>query len=457
MHKHALKVVLVLACLTASACKTSDVREDAQLDMPTDWSESIPVAARSDVLWTSFDDPILQGLITEGLANNPGLQSTRLSLEAANIAIEDVEARRGVIVSATGPNIGVSEGKARDLSGFVSLSGGASYEIDLWGRLATNVALSELSYANVEQNIRTARISLAGQIAQTYFDLRVDDALLELQIDQLGLIRRQRDVAQVRFDAGVRTRLSVAQFDVEIQSLLSGIETTIARRRQSEQTLAILLGQSPQSFSIDVIPLVLFEIPRVSPDTPLQVLARRPDVRVAEFGLARADLSVLQARRAFLPTIGVGVSGSLSGDLAELLAAPVSSWSVFADLANTLLDNGRRDRSLRAQLISAEQAVLLYHSVVLSALQDVEGALVEQNSNIRRTEIQTLQLAQQEDLARQTQAQFEAGVLSADDLIREQRTALNLREQEIRNWRAGLSVTIRLLRGLGIDPDLVLD
>ena len=146
-----------------------------------------------------------------------------------------------------------------------------------------------------------------------------------------------------------------------------------------------------------------------------------------------------------------------AGDLGDLLAAPVNSWSVFADLANTLLDNGRRDRSLRAQLISAEQAVLLYHSVVLSALQDVEGALVEQNSNIRRTEIQTLQLAQQEDLARQTQAQFEAGVLSADDLIREQRTALNLREQEIRNWRAGLSVTIRLLRGLGIDPDLVLD
>ena len=268
MHKRALKVVLVLACLAASACKTSDVREDPQIDMPAAWSESIPVAARSDVLWASFDDPILRGLIAQGLANNPGLQSTRLSLEAANIAIEDAEARRGVIVSATGPNIGVSEGKARDLSGFVSLSGGASYEIDLWGRLATNVALSELSYANVEQNIRTARISLAGQIAQTYFDLRVDDALLELQIDQLGLIRRQRDVAQVRFDAGVRTRLSVAQFDVEIQSLLSGIETTIAGRRQSEQTLAILLGQSPQSFSIDAIPLVLFEIPRVSPDTP---------------------------------------------------------------------------------------------------------------------------------------------------------------------------------------------
>lgn len=420
--------------------------------MPPVWSEAIPTSARPDVSWESFDDPVLQSLIARGLENNPGLQSTRLSLEAARTGIEDAEARRGVVGSISGPNVDLSERKSSDLSGFVSLSGAATYEIDLWGRLATNVAISELNVLSVEQGIRTARISLAGQIVQTYFDLRVDDAILELQSDQLALTQRQRDVAQVRYDAGVRTRLSVTQFDVEIQNLLSAIETTRARRQQSEQTLAILLGQSPQSFAIERRPLVLIDIPRVSPQTPVGVLAARPDIRIAEYSLARADLSVLQARRAFLPSIGIGVSGGLTSDLGDLLASPVSSWSIFADLTNTLFDNGRRDRSLRTQRITAEQSLLAYNGVVLSALQDVESALVEQNSNIRRIEIQTLQLSQQEDIARQTQAQFDAGVLSADDLIREQRTALNLREQEIRNWRAGLSATVRLLRGLGVDP-----
>lgn len=452
MREYPLNYTLLLVLLVASGCKAGEALDRRSLDIPSNWSEPVPEVARANVSWASLDDEVLQALITQGLAINPGLQSTRLSLDAARIGMEDAEARRGVVISATGPNLDVSDGKTRDLSGFVSLSGGASYEIDLWGRLATNVVLNELTVATVEEGIRTARISLAGQIAQTYFDLRVDDALLELQLDQLALTRHQRVVAQVRFDAGVRTRLSVAQFDVEIQSLLSSIETTIAQRRQSEQSLAVLLGENPQSFSIEAIPLVLFEVPRVSPQTPLEVLARRPDIRVAENGLARAGLSVQQARRAFLPTLGFGIGGSSSSDLMELLASPVSSWSVFADLTSTLLDNGSRDRNLRTQLIGAEQSLLGYHSIVLSALQDVESALVEQNSNIRRIEIQTLQLAQQEDIARQTEAQFDAGVLSADDLIREQRTALSLREQEIRNWRSGLSGAIRLLRGLGIDP-----
>ncbi|GAB5458231.1 MAG: efflux transporter outer membrane subunit [Henriciella sp.] len=452
MLKRSICALSYLALLALSGCVSTATSDRAELDMPAAWSETIPASARADIAWSSFADPILQDLIAEGLTNNPGLQSSRLSLEAALIGIESAEARRGIVTSASGPNLSASEGKSRDLSGFISLSGGASYEIDLWGRLATDVELSELGVATAEESIRTAQISLVGQIAQTYFNLRVDDAVLELQQAQLELTRRQRDVAQVRYDAGVRTRLSVTQFDVEIQNLLSSIETTIANRRQSEQTLAVLLGQNPQSFAIEKAPLVLFDIPRVSPQTPVGVLAARPDVRAAEYGLTRADLSVLQARRAFLPSAGIGLSGSLSSDLADLLANPVSSWSVFADISNTLLDNGGRDRALRTQRINAERSFLNYHSVVLSALQDIDSALVAQNSNIRRIEIQTLQLAQQEDIARQTEAQFEAGVLSADDLIREQRTALNLREQEIRNWRAGIDTTIRLLRGMGIDP-----
>lgn len=452
MPSRTLAFSLVSVLIALAGCATSPALDRPVLEVPTDWSEDVPEVSQLDISWASFDDPILQDLIVQGLANNPGLQATRLSLEAARIGVEDAEVRRGIVRSVSGPNVGLSQGKARDLSGFVALSGGASYEVDLWGRLATNVAISELSVATVEETIRTARISLAGQIVQTYFDLRVDDEVLKLQKNQLGLIRRQRDVAQVRYDAGVRTRLSVTQFEVEIQSLLSSIETTIARRRQSEQTLAILLGKNPQSFSIEPLELTLFAIPRVSPKTPAEVLAARPDIRAAEFNLARADLSVLQARRAFLPSLGVGINGSLSSDLSALLSTPVTTWSLFADLTSTLLDNGGRDRALRAQIIGAEQSLLGYHSVVLLALQEVESALVEQESNIRRIEIQTLQLAQQEDIARQTRAQFEAGVLSTDDLIREQRTALGLREQEIRNWRAGLNTTVRLLRGIGVDP-----
>ena len=451
MSKHSGTFVSCAALLLAG-CVSAPIQNGIDIDIPSAWSEDIPDTARADISWLSFDDPFLHELIAIGLERNPSLQSTQLSLEAALIGVETSEARRGVVTSASGPAIDIREGKRRDLTGAMSLSGAASYEIDLWGRLATEVEIRELGVASAQEAIRTAQISLAAEITQTYFNLRIDDAVLELQLAQLELTRRQRDVAQVRYNAGVRTRLSVTQFDVEIQNLLSSIETTQASRKQSEQRLALLLGESPQNFSIESAPLKLFPLPRVSPETPIGALAARPDIRLAEQSLLRSNLSVLQARRAFLPSASIGTSSSLSSDLADLLANPVNTWSVFASLSHTLLDNGARDRSLRSQMIAAEQSLLGYHGAILSALQDIESALVAQNSNIRRIEIQTLQLEQQEDIARQTEAQFEAGVLSADDLIREQRIALNLREQELRNWRAGIDTTIRLLRGMGIDP-----
>ncbi|MEO1039860.1 MAG: TolC family protein [Pseudomonadota bacterium] len=417
-----------------------------------EWIEPAPQDAVPAASWRWFDDPVLSDLLDRALEANLTVQSTRLALEQARIGLRGAEVRAGPTGGIGGPDVSLSQADEGDLSGRVSLGAFARYELDLWDVNARAVEQAGLSVADAEDALITARISLAGALVNTYVQLRVLDADIALTEEQLAITERLRDVAETRFEAGVTTSFELNQFVVLLQSLRSQIQAARTQRRATEQAIAALLGEPPGGVSIAPRAFTDFPVDTLRPDAPITLLAARPDLRRAERALRRADIAIADARAAFLPSVTLRAAADSGGDLRNLAAGLSSGWTLSASLLTALLDDGSRARTLESRRIEARRAVLSYRASVIAALQEVEAALANQNDNLRQAEILALQLSAQEEAARQSEVQYRAGALSADDLVRQQERLLALRGRQVGLWANEVRAKVQLLRSFGVDP-----
>ncbi|MCF6293052.1 MAG: TolC family protein [Robiginitomaculum sp.] len=421
--------------------------------MPRAWQERVSAEFPANINWQSLGDPVLQDLIAQGLANNLNMKNAYLSLDQALISLEGVRQGQKINYGISG-NGGLSVSNGRRVADSYSLSASASYEIDFWNRIRAGVERQELSIDNSESNLKTLRISTAASIASLYFSLRVQDEILNLRRRSLTAFERWRELQAVRLSAGAITRLGIDQLDADIQNRKSAIEDFIARRQQTEQSLAIVLGQTPQDFRLKARAIDMFEIPRLTPDTPSHVLVARPDIQNAERSIEQAYLSLHIARTAFLPTFSLSANtGTASNDLLKFLSLDTISRSAAASVRQIFLDNGNRRRNVEINEIAIEQSLNRYQNTILSALSDVETALIQQGNNIRQIEILKSQAEAQDRATKLTETLYQSGTGDAFDFIREQQSRLSLQEREIRNWQQGINISVSLLRALGVDPD----
>ncbi len=421
--------------------------------VPDVWQTRSAAEFPTAIQWADLNDPILLDLIETGLQNNLTLESAYLSLESAEISLEQAETRLRPIFDLGSGNASLSQGREGGLNESYSFGGNASYQVDLWGRIRNSVARSELGLLGQETTLRSLRISQSQAIARTYIDIRVQDELMRLQEAQINIQREQLRLSQARLQAGAITRLRVDQINVDIQRLLSSLESQKARRLNLERALAILLGLPPQDFKLEAIPFEFVAIPRLGPEAPINVLLRRPDIEQAEQRLLSSQLSLEDARNAWLPSLALGARSSQSAfSLENFLTTDAIAASISAGLSVLLYDNGDRRRQVSQSVIAEEQAIVNYERSILSALNDVETVLVRQSENLRQIEIQALQQEAQERVTKITQAEYDTGAADAFDLIREQRNALITRQTRVQNWATGMNTALSALGALGVDP-----
>jgi NodT family efflux transporter outer membrane factor (OMF) lipoprotein len=448
----------LVACTHIKGYDADDILTVDQADLlervvPDQWQTQTEAAFANAIHWRDLRDPILLGLIETALQNNLTLESAYLSLESAEISLEQAQTRLRPIFDLGSGNVGLSQGRRGGLNETYSFGGSASYQVDLWGRIRNSVSRAELNLLGQETTLRSIRISQSQAVARTYIDIRVQDELIRLQEEQIRIQREQLRLSQARLQAGAITRLRVDQINVDIQRLLSSLESQKARRLNLERALALLLGLPPQDFALIPEPFVFTEIPRLMPDAPIDLLLRRPDIEQAEQRLLSSQLLLEDARNAWLPSVSLGARASQSAvTLGDFLTVDGIAASISAGLSILLYDNGDRQRQTSQSVIAQEQAILSYERALLSALNDIEAVLVRQSENLRQIEIQSLQQEAQERVTRITQAEYDTGAADAFDLIREQRNALITRQTRVQNWATGMNTALSALGALGIDP-----
>jgi NodT family efflux transporter outer membrane factor (OMF) lipoprotein len=292
------------------------------------------------------------------------------------------------------------------------------------------------------------QVSLAAEVALDYIALR--SAQERLGIAQANLASQQEtlQLTDWRLQAGLVTSLEAEQARASAEQTAAQMPTLQTSIAQSSHALSVLTGQAPMALATSLAPFA--PLPQVSGDWamafPAETLRQRPDVRAAEFQVSAAAARVSQSDAARLPNFKLGGNLGLS---ALTLGALTDGASLVASLSMPVFDAGASQAQLRAQHAAMGQANTAYQATVLTALTEVEDALVALQGD--RVRLLNLQAAYQSadiaaTLARQ---RYGSGLVDFQTVLETQRTRLSSQDS-VAIARASVSADhVRLVKALG--------
>ena len=339
--------------------------------------------------WKSFDDPALNALLDEAVANSQDLALAAARIEESRAALAitrassfpTIDGAVSVTRSQLSENAGKLQPGANPRFGDFQPSVTAAFEIDFWGKFQRADEAARARLLATEASRGVVLVGLYANVAQNYFALRALDAQLTLAEQTLATRKENLRLQQRRFEGGVVGDLDVQQAAAEA----AGIEVTLLQtqqnRRAVEAALALLLGRSPAAIvqpnvTRGVAVDVLFARATVPSELPSDLLNRRPDLIAAEQQLIAANADIGQARAAYYPTIKLTAGlGLESRQLSDLFNPSSIFWNLAAGLTQPLFRAGSIGAVVAGADARKAQAVAIYAQAVQGAFKDVHDAL----------------------------------------------------------------------------------
>ncbi|WP_068076603.1 efflux transporter outer membrane subunit [Novosphingobium lentum] len=433
----------------------------ASVAPPAEW-RSAPARTGSGPVradwWQAFGDPALSDLIDRALAANP-------DIAIAAERVEEARAQEHLAHAQELPNISGSLGaaEARSVTAFgtpsTSLGAqptiGASYDLDLFGRLRQADAAARAALLATEGARDTVRLAIASSVASGYINLRALDTRLGIAQATLASRADALRIARRRAETGYTSNLELHQAEAEYKSteqLVPQVKLLITRQ---ENGLRLLAGEVPGAPARGLA-LQRLAIPAVPDGLPADLLRRRPDLFQAEQSVVAADHSLDSARAAFLPT--VSLTGSVGLVLSTALANPIGVFSLGGSILAPLLDSGRMRAQADAAAARRNQAAFAYRKAALTAFREVDDSL----AGVARLREQEAAIVGQRDAAaaalRNATNRYRAGYSPYLEQLDAQRTLLtaDLAAVQARADRLTSYVTLYQAMGGGwtLAPDL---
>lgn len=379
-----------------SACSFAPTYQKPATAIPTVFKESGPwQAARpadqipQDGWWRAFHDPRLNALEPRVAAANPDL--------AAAVAVHD-EATAFLSRAQSGlyPQIGLNDQNERirqsnnrplrnhavesSVYDSATLEVGASYDLDLWGRIRNQVSASRDEAQASSSDVQAVRLSLQTSVATAYFSLIGLDQQADFLNQTIDAYQRALKLTESRHAGGLASDLDVSRAQTQLASAHAALDDIAARRALFEHAIATLTGVPASNFTLPPMPGALNNtrstIPQIPTGMPAALLQRRPDIAAAERRVAESNAQIGIAKAAFFPDISLGLDGGFQSDTySPWLAAPNEIWSLGPQLAMSLFDGGKREAMVRKAQANLDENGAKYKSVVLKAFQQVEDQL----------------------------------------------------------------------------------
>lgn len=404
--------------------------------------------------WQAFRDPQLTELVTAAQSNNR-------DLAAATARVLQAEAQSAVQRAALFPQLTGQVGHtSASCSGQAclqyssvrayGLNFSASYELDVWGLARDNLraAREQIKAARFAQ--QSLALSVTASTANQYFNVMAIRRRIAIVHEDIEAINGILEVINLRVKAGATSHLDLAQEEAQleaVQAQLPGLETI---EQESLFTLAELLGRPPEGFAVATQGLDDIAEPEVSAGLPSELLLRRPDVAQAEANLATAHANVDAARAAFLPQVSLTSSGGfISTAISALLQGSNFGYSYGPSLVQTIFDAGRL-RGQKALAVGVQEEFIAdYQSAALSALVDVENALVE----VANTRAAQHHLKREVEAAREAfgiaQLQYRQGATDLLTVLQAQQTLFSAEDELAQMTLENCQAAVHLYEALG--------
>jgi multidrug efflux system outer membrane protein len=467
--------LVLVAGLGIVGCAVGPNYRKPDLSAPPTWSrlEATTTAVansgdRGDLTqwWRGLNDTLLSELVDEA-------QRQSLDLRKARARLRESRARRAAAGAARFPTVEASasasrfESSAGGVAGVGGAAGGsaagitgnqlsagfdASWELDVFGGVRRGVEAADADQQAALASLDDARVTLVAEVARNYVEVRSLQVRLGIARDNLASQTETLQLAEFRAQAGLVSTQDVEQARGNREQTLAQVPSLETGLAEAEHNLDILLGQRPGTLHTRLS--TAGPLPEVSAQVavgiPADTLRQRPDVRAAERKLAAETARVGVAEAARYPSFklsgSVGLDALIQGATGNTTG---SSYSLLGSVTAPIFNAGRLKSQVEAQDAVREQAEVTYEQAVLTALQDVENALVALARNRERGEALTRAAKATRNAAQLARQRYGAGIIDFQSVIDTERTALSVEDSLASTRSDEVLALIRLYKALG--------
>ncbi|GJI90774.1 efflux transporter outer membrane subunit [Duganella hordei] len=403
------RAVLTGAALALAGCAAKAPPPPASsLQTPAAWRSGDSGAGAAQVepqWWQAYGDPALTALVAAALEHNGDLRIARSR-------VAQYRALVGVAAAGQKANVLVDTAPTRTrqlayngvpyVTNVYQAEFQASYEVDVWGRLAALTDAATATYQAEQANADAAALSIAATVASGYLNLRGLDAQLALTEATLKLREESRDLAKRQFDVGYSSRLEWLQAQAEYQATAEQLPQLRRSIFEQENALAILAGGNPGPIARGA-ELEKLEAPSVPAGLPSELLRRRPDIARAEYNLIAVNANLQATRDQLLPSFKLTAVGGVQNlKWHDFVNAPTALWRLTGAVAAPVFEGDRVQHQTDAAAAQRDQSVFAYENAVRTAFAETDNSLgaiyrlkeqAVQNDARRATAAETLRIA----------------------------------------------------------------
>jgi len=413
--------------------------------------------------WETFHDPQLNELEEKASSSNQNIAAAAANFLAARSLVRQARSQYFPTVT-TNPSImntrpspaqfgGLQTG---DPSGLTvksytdySLPFDASWEADLWGRIRGSVRVNIYAAQASAADLVNVRLSEQAELAADYYELRAQDSLKQVLDATVVAYQQTLELTQSQYRAGLSSDEAVAQAEAQLKAAQAQDTDLGVLRAQYEHAIAVLIGQSPSTFSLSANALAA-NPPAIPVGIPSELLERRPDIAAAERSVAQANAQIGVAKAAYFPTILLSASGGFgTSSVANWLTWPNRFWSVGPSLAETIFDAGLRKATVQQYRATYDQTVANYRETVLTSFQQVEDNLAALRILSQTIDQQDAAVEAAARSLREAEVRYKAGIDPYLNVIAAQTILLNDQQATVNFRMQQMVASVQLIKALG--------
>ena len=462
-----LVFLLISIVIQLTGCAVGPNYKKPDIAVPNDWNNRFngtPTEQQTSIetlatWWKTLNDPVFSNLMTRAVEGN-------LDVKEARSRIIESRARRGVAQAGLFPTLNTSDsetwtrtgrntGKSRTTK-LISSVFDSGWEIDIFGGTRRSIEAANATMEGNMENLRDVLVSLLSEIALNYIEIRTYQSRIAATHASIATQDETYKLTVWRCEAGLNDELAVQQALYNLENTRSQIPTLKTGLEESLNRIAVLLGEQPGNLHKELATTKAIPVAsaQLAIGVPADLLRRRPDIRKTERELASQTANIGVATADLFPKLSlkgsIGIEAISFNELRDLMpysdnwvlnGGPQITWAIF--------DAGAIRQNIKVQTALQEQALIKYESSILTALEEVENALIAY----------TNEQARLDNLRKATQAakiasvlaeqQYQSGVSDFTDVLDAQRSLLSFQDQLAQSSGTVTSNLVRLYKALG--------